>query len=136
MRYYTKSLPDTPVLLSNGTRFTFNKYPDGRGYVATDNEYLIGEFAKLIERRVGGVAEITAEAHDLALKKNSSLNHSEKLSPRHQSPRLVNVQRSPAPPPQPSGKAVPVVERKGKLTLSAPLAAIRGSWKPIATKIP
>lgn len=137
MKYFTKSLPDTPVLLSTGVRYKFPKFPDGRGYLATEDTSLIADLTAMVERHVGGVAEISQEAYDAALKKNETLTPSVKVSSR-----LPSLRIQPPPSAEPESKPIParlspadVPVEPGKLRPSAPLGAIRGSWKPVPTRV-
>jgi len=139
MKYYSKSLPDTPITLSNGVRFKFEKYPDGRGYLATEEPNLIRELGLAIERKVGGVTEITQAEYDAQLKKNLTYIPPVKPSPRPW-PLLSNPlpDREPARPPRERAVAVkdasnaPVVPA---LKPGMPIAALRGKWVPKAVTV-
>jgi hypothetical protein len=117
MKYYSKTLPKTPLMLPKG-KFKFEEFPDGYGYLSTANEMLIAALSDLISRNIGGVKEITQEVYEEAIKKNATAQP-KKPSIRDQGPKLVpppavnprqprgfQSAKSPAPERKAAGSAV------------------------------
>lgn len=69
MNYYRKELFSNPLRLPNGFTIQFTEVADDMGVLATEDGYLISELRNAIQRRVGGVNEISASEYE-DLKKN------------------------------------------------------------------
>ena len=121
-KFYRKSLPATPLRLSGGQTFRFQEYPaDGRGYLKTDNEYLIKEFSSFIAKKIGGVAEITEEEYTEALKKNESLIPPKPVSERNKPPVLIPPPETPAQARKRAAESAAAKAASGSDTLPLPV---------------
>lgn len=82
MRYFKQIYPQQKVVLSNGKGFRFQATPDPQwGVYSTETPALLKEFSLLIEKKVGGITEISQAEFDALKKKAPPKNHSEALSP-------------------------------------------------------
>jgi hypothetical protein len=149
VKFFRKSLPANPVILTNGKKFMFRKYPDGYGYLKTEDPLLVSNFTLAAEKRLFGISVISEQDYEAALKKNLSLTPPEASSRTEPEPRLVNLfpetgrpgRRAVAPPVPNEGR---LASRRGQpqeakrelpITPGMPIPAIRGKWKPIAGRI-
>lgn len=74
VRYFKKSIPDTPVVLASGRSCKFTSLDGVTGYFATDNAQIQEEFVSLIEQMRYGMSEINDAEFTrdyLDVKKNS-----------------------------------------------------------------
>lgn len=72
MKYFKKSVPDTPVYIPNGGRINFTKVDNLTGCFATDNSNLISILDDCVKNGRGGVVEIDAQEYEQLKKKDSS----------------------------------------------------------------
>ena len=71
-RYYKQDKPDTPLYLSNGQHLVFPTTDGITGYLATNDNFLVGEINTAINKCMGGVAVCTKDEYKEYLKKKSS----------------------------------------------------------------
>lgn len=69
MRYFAKSVPKTPLWLSDNRRLVFETIDREMGYFATEDPFMVSEMDKFIRESRGGVREITATDYETFLKK-------------------------------------------------------------------
>lgn len=72
IRFFKKLSPETVVVFANGTSAKFTTLDQLEGFFATDNEYIHGEFERLMKENRYGITEIPAEEfhRDYVQKKN------------------------------------------------------------------
>jgi hypothetical protein len=79
MKYFRKSVPKTPVWISNGSKIVFDSNDRKAGFYATDNAFVIGELEKAEREGRGGVVSITDEQYDAEYIKKKELPSSTSL---------------------------------------------------------
>jgi hypothetical protein len=79
MNYFRKSVPQTPVWVSNGSKIVFDSNDRKAGFYATDNPFVIGELQRADREGRGGVVTITAEQYDTEYVKKKGLPSSPSL---------------------------------------------------------
>lgn len=96
---YKKSVPATPLWLSNGSKLQFNSWNRVTGYYATDNDWMQGELQKFIDTKRCGVAEITEAEYeaDYVKKKDNPPPPRPLTEIRAPSPPDTVTPRSPSP---------------------------------------
>lgn len=72
-RYFKKELPGTPLYLPIGKPIQFDGVDYDYGFYATNNGYEIAELLKCIQRKSGGVSEITEAEYNEWLKKKQAM---------------------------------------------------------------
>ena len=120
MNYFRKSVPATPVWISNGSKVVFSTNDKKTGYYATDNPFIIGQLELAQRENRGGVVSISAEQYDAEFIKKKGLP----IPPRPVTelragppPNTITSKSPDAPPAAPSVKMVTMEPEVKEFTL-------------------
>jgi len=140
MRYFRKSLPQTPLILSTGRKLIVPVSPDGNGYISTDDAALMKELDLAIVKRVGGITELTADEYDDAQKKISQPKESNASSrplyranqwPLHIRKKADAVAKKAESQSEPIPKPEIMISKDDQIKIGVALPVLKGSWKPV-----
>lgn len=113
VRFFKKSIPETPVVLSNNLALRFSTLDRITGYFASDDGFIQGELVKYITQMRYGLSEISAAEYTsefLDKKKASPVVTSRKPWREEIAPnRIVMDTSSPRATPGQSAPTAPVV---------------------------
>lgn len=103
MRYFAKSVPKTPLWLTDNRKLVFETIDREMGYFATDDPFMMAEMDSFIRTSRGGVREITLADYESFLKKKGTWtplpppsDQPESFSPGHRVPDTFQPSAVPA----------------------------------------
>jgi hypothetical protein len=68
VRYYRKSVPQTPIYLQSGHKLRFDTSDGVTGYTLTQDPILIAQLEGFISRHIGGLGRATREEYEAFVK--------------------------------------------------------------------